>query len=112
MRSAREHAAARAAVAGADVDDVAEVVSELTTNVFVHGHPTSAVLVATHTANGTFWVTVLARQDEVELPEPTEDPEAESGRGLVLTRALTTVFRCERRQGGYQAFVAGFEVVR
>jgi anti-sigma regulatory factor (Ser/Thr protein kinase) len=110
VRIARKHAAVRARAAGADEDDVAEVVSELTTNVFAHGHPTSAVLVATHTAEGVFWVTVLARQSEVVLPEPVEDTEAESGRGLLLTHALTAVFRCERRQHGYQAFVAGFTV--
>jgi anti-sigma regulatory factor (Ser/Thr protein kinase) len=46
----------------------------------------------------------------VVLPEPVEDTEAESGRGLLLTHALTAVFRCERRQHGYQAFVAGFTV--
>jgi anti-sigma regulatory factor (Ser/Thr protein kinase) len=86
------------------------VVSELTTNIFVHGHPTSAVLVTTHAADGVFWVTVLARQRAVVLPQPAEKPEAESGRGLLLIHALTTVFRCERRQNGYQAFVAGFAV--
>lgn len=103
--------AVRGKAVGTNAHDVALVVGELVANVFEHGHPTSAVLVATHTADGTFWVTVLARQEEVQLPTPAEDPEAESGRGLLLTQALTTVFRCERRQGGYQAFVAGFEVL-
>lgn len=111
VRCAREHAAARAAIAGADTDDVAEVVSELTTNVFSHGHPSSPVVVTTHMTEGIFWVTVLARQDVVELPRPTEDLQAESGRGLLLTYALASAFRCERRQGGYQAFVAGFDVL-
>jgi anti-sigma regulatory factor (Ser/Thr protein kinase) len=110
VRIARKYAAAQARSAGADEDDVAEVVSEITTNVFAHGHPTSAVLLVTRTAEGVFWVTVLARQPEVVLPEPVEDLEAESGRGLLLTHALTTVFRCERRRRGYQAFVAGFAV--
>lgn len=110
MRIAREYAAAMARAAGADEDDVAEVVSELTTNVVVHGHPTSPVLVTTHATDNVFWVTVSARQPEVVLPQPTEDLEAESGRGLLITRALTVEFRCERRQCGYQAFVAGFAV--
>jgi anti-sigma regulatory factor (Ser/Thr protein kinase) len=108
VRTAREYAAARARVAGADEDDVSEVVSELTTNVVVHGRPTDPALVTTHTAEGVFWVTVLARQREVVLPPPIENPEAESGRGLLITHALTIAFRCERRQCGYQAFVAGF----
>ncbi|MFI1380786.1 hypothetical protein [Embleya sp. NPDC020886] len=55
-------------------------------------------------------MTVLARQAPVDLPRPVEDPDAESGRGLLITRALTISFRCEPRQGGYQAFVAGFVV--
>nr|WP_237535785.1 ATP-binding protein [Streptomyces sp. SID3343] len=110
VRTAREHAAAKARVAGAHEDDVAVVISELTTNVFVHGRPTSVVLVTTHTADGLFWVTVLARQPAVKLPQPVEEPDAESGRGLLLTHSWTTTFRCERRQNGYQAFIAGFAV--
>ncbi|MFE3204088.1 ATP-binding protein [Embleya sp. NPDC059237] len=112
MRTAREHAAAGARIAGVDADDVAQVVGELATNAFVHGNPTSPVVVSTHIADGVFWVTVFARQAPVELPPSVEDPDAESGRGLLITRALTTTFRCERRRGGYQAFVAGFAMPR
>jgi len=104
VRDAREHAVGRARAAGANEDDVALVVGELVINVVVHGQPTSAVSVATHVARGVFWVTVSAQQREVMLP----DVAAESGRGLLIARALTVVFRCETRQGGYQAFVAGF----
>ncbi|GCD94328.1 ATP-binding protein [Embleya hyalina] len=110
VRTAREHAAVRARAVGVNADDVAEVVGELATNAFVHGHPTSPVLVTTHLAGPLFWVTVLVRQAPVELPRPVVDPDAESGRGLLITHALTSAFRCERRQGGYQAFVAGFAV--
>ncbi|MGC0422976.1 ATP-binding protein [Embleya sp. AB8] len=108
VRAARDHVTLRGRAAGANADDVALVVGELVTNVFVHGRPRSAVLVTTDTADGIFWVTVSARQDPVNLPPPTEDPDAESGRGLLLAHTLTTVFRCERRARGYQAFVAGF----
>lgn len=67
---------------------------------------------ATHTTGSVFWVTVLNRQDEVVLPQPAEDPEAEAGWGLLLTHALTIAFRCERPQCGYQAFVAAFAALR
>jgi anti-sigma regulatory factor (Ser/Thr protein kinase) len=108
VRTARDHAALRGAAAGVDPDDVRSVVVELVTNVYKHGHPVSAVLVTTRLNDGMFWVTVTARQDDVTLPEPVEDPDAESGRGLLMVSVLTTAFRCERRERGYQAFIAGF----
>ncbi|MFI6583573.1 ATP-binding protein [Embleya sp. NPDC050493] len=110
VRMARHHVVPRCRAVRADEDDVALVVAELVANVFTHGHPAGPVVVSTDLDGDMFWVTVSARQAAVLLPDAVNDPYAESGRGLLLARALTSVFRCERRPGGQMAFVAGFAV--
>jgi len=108
-RMARAYAVRRCEELGAPPDEVELVVAELVMNVFQHGQARGRVLVRVARKRNRIWVEILARQAPPTLSSPVGDVLSESGRGgLLLARALTSEFRCEQRDDGWQAFVAEF----
>ncbi|WP_436788901.1 ATP-binding protein [Yinghuangia sp. YIM S10712] len=111
VRQARAYVKRSCVALGAPPDDPETVVSELVTNAFTHASTDGpqGILVRCFRRGDMLWLEVLDRRSETELPVLEADMEAEGGRGLLLARALSKVFRCEAREGGYCAVVVGFE---
>ncbi|MFE5753794.1 ATP-binding protein [Streptomyces massasporeus] len=101
----RRIAAARLRYCGLEsmVDDVVLIVSELLTNALLHTSTTEITL-NLEICDGYLRVTVVDGEPGCAEPKLDDDPDAESGRGLILVQHLV-----EERGGEWGASKGGAE---
>ncbi|MGC0418604.1 ATP-binding protein [Embleya sp. AB8] len=94
-----------------DGGDLVLVIAELLTNAFEHaglvGEQRVLVRICWRRHLAELELEVVVPQTGFVLPEFGDvDPDAESGRGLVIVRNLVRTFSCEERTPGQQVFRA------
>lgn len=110
VKQARDRAIQACARWQVDGGDLALVLAELLNNAFEYGglgttdRVTVRILWRKHLRE--FELVIVVPQPACDLPELSEDVDAENGRGLTLVRALTREFACVEHCRGYQTLTA------